>query len=189
MDWRYAETLAEDLLRGELDEPPSVAALVRRELGEGAVQYASCVPGDAALVRVGEVWRIYVRRRLPRQRLAFALVHELAELRMHGQVREDIEQVANYAAAAVLVPRGVVRRARGYAELAQACRVSETLAALREAEVTMRPRAVLSPALVRVRGPESYVWPSERQIRRLARVRLSDDPRRYVLDPSDDDGT
>lgn len=194
VDWRLAESLADEILssaHAPLDEPPSIAAIVRARLGEGAVRYTSTVPGDAALVRVNDEWRIYVRHQLPRSRLAFALAHELVEHALRGYQAEDIEAVANYGAAAILVPRRALTRVRGFTEIATAFRVSETLAALREAEVTGQPRAVVSPALVRVRGPEEWVWPSERALRRgtpgLARTRLTDDPRRFVLDPTADD--
>lgn len=173
-----------------LDEPPSVAALVRA-LGL-SVHYGASLPGDAALVRVGDEWRIYLRRKLPRERVAFAVAHELCEWAMRGYIGEDIEQRANLGAAALLVPRRALARLRGCTlhELAAAFKVSETLIALREAEVTGEPRAVVSPALVRVRGPEAWVWPSERELRRgvpgLWRAPLCCEPRRYVLDPTDE---
>lgn len=152
------EALAYEVLQragAPLDEPPSVAALVRA-LGL-TVHYGASLPGDAALVRVGDAWRIYLRRKLPRERVAFAVAHELCEWAMRGEtVREDVETRANLGAAALLVPRAALARLRGCTlhELAAAFRVSETLIALREAEVTGEPRAVVSPALVRVRGPE-----------------------------------
>ena len=174
-----------------LDERPNVAALVRA-LGL-SVHYGASLPGDAALVRVGDEWRIYLRRKLPRERVAFAVAHELVEWALRGYIGEDIETRANLGAAAILVPRRALARLRGCTlhELAEAFKVSETLIALREAEVTGEPRAVVSPALVRVRGPEAWVWPSERELRRghpgMRRAALCCEARRFVLDPTCDD--
>jgi hypothetical protein len=187
------DAIATELLRragAELDERPKVAALVRA-LGL-TVHHGASLPGDAALVRVGDEWRIYLRRKLPRERLAFAVAHELCEWALRGYVGEDAEQRANLGAAALLVPRRALARMRGCTlhEMAAAFRVSETLIALREAEVTGEPRAVVSPTLVRVRGPEAWVWPSERELRRgypgLRRAPLCCEPRRFVLDPTDE---
>jgi hypothetical protein len=73
--------------------------------------------------------------------------------------------------------------------MASALRVSGTLAALRVGEAVGAPVAVIAPGRIHVRGPEEFVWPSEAELRRLARagadglvrVRLADDPRRVVL--------
>ena len=78
---------------------------------------------------------------------------------------------------------------RDFRALAGAFVASETTMALRDAELHRLARVVVAPNL-RVRGPESFVWPPERIIRvwaleggpGLARTRLTDDPRRVVLD-------
>jgi len=195
------EGVAEVILREggqEDDEAPRLAKLVTAHLGAGAVEYASGLRGDGALVRVYDDWKIFVRRGLTIERRAFAISHELSEwwLRVRERYQgEDIEHVANSIAAAILSPRRAFRRAieaygGDFADLAAAFRVSQTHAALREAELANLPRAVVSPALVRLRGPDAWVWPDEAVVRRWARgvapglrkVRLTDDPRRVVLD-------
>jgi Zn-dependent peptidase ImmA (M78 family) len=181
------------------DDVPRLAQLVAAHLGNNAVEYSPIkLRGDGALVRIREDWRIYVRRGLSIERRSFAIAHELAEwwLRVREKYQgEDVEHAANYIAAAILSPRRAFRLAleqfgHDFSELAGAFRVTETHVALREAELARLPRAVVSPALVRVRGPEEWVWPEEEVVRRWARraphglrkVRLSDDPRRVVLD-------
>lgn len=195
------EGIAEAVLREgkqEDDEAPRLGALVTQLLGTGAVEYTNAVRGDGALVRIHDHWRIYVRRGLPNQRRAFAVAHELAEwwLRVRERYQgEDAEHAANYVAAAILSPRRAFRIAReafgsDFARLASEFATSETHVALREAELERMPRAVISPALVRVRGPESWVWPDVETIRRWSRrapstmrkTKLTDDPRRVVLD-------
>jgi predicted transcriptional regulator len=196
------EGIAEALLREagqDDDDVPRLAQLVTAHLGKNAVEYAPIrLGGDGALVRIREEWRIYIRRGLPVERRSFAIAHELAEwwLRVRERYQgEDVEHAANYIAAAVLSPRRAFRLAleqfgHDFRELAGAFRVTETHVALREAELARLPRAVVSPALVRVRGPEEWVWPDEAVVRRWARgaapglrkVRLTDDPRRVVLD-------
>ena len=144
------------------------------------------------------IWRSPTRRGLSTERRSFAVAHELAEwwIRVREKYQgEDVEHAANYVAAAILSPRRAFRLALeqfgpDFAELAQAFRVTQTHVALREAELARLPRAVVSPALVRVRGPEEWVWPDESTLRRWARgrapdvrkTRLTDDPRRVVLD-------
>lgn len=118
--------------------------------------------------------------------------------RYHG---EDVEQLANAIAAGIIIPRRAFRRAiavygRDLVELAGAFGTSQTLTALREAEIDRLPRAVVTPETVRVRGPEEWVWPDERTVRAWARrpmpgVRktvLTDAPRRVVVDAEDETG-
>jgi predicted transcriptional regulator len=195
------EGIAEAVLRGggqEDDTAPKLVALVTKHLGASALEYSQATPGDAALVRIYQDWRIYVRRGLTIERRAFAIAHELAEWWLRVRERyegEDAEHCANYIAAAILSPRRAFRRAlaavgHDFGELADLFRVTETHAALREAELDGIPRAVVSPALVRLRGPESWVWPDEATVRRWTRrsppqvrkTKLTDDPRRVVLD-------
>lgn len=201
MEQLELEGIAEAILREgeqEDDEAPRLAQLVTTHLGPNAVEYASGLRGDGALARVGDTWRIYVRRGLPIERRAFAISHELAEwwFRVRSRYQgEDIEHCANYVAAAILSPRRAFRLAleehgQDFAELACAFRTTETHVALREAELARMPRAVISPAIVRVRGPEEFVWPAEGIMRGwtrkatpgLRKVRLTDDPRRFVID-------
>lgn len=183
------------------DDVPRLGQLATALLGAGAIEYAPQLRGDGALARVGDQWRVYLRRGLTIERRAFALSHELAEWWLRVRERydgEDVEIAANYIAAAIMAPRRAFARAlrahgHDFAELAADFRTTETHVALREAELVRMPRAVVTPALVRVRGPEAWVWPEEAVVRRWARgpaprlrkVRLSDDPRRVVLDADD----
>lgn len=204
MEQLALEGIADAILRDggqEDDGPPKLGQLVTAHLGVGAVEYASGLLGEGAIARIGDVWRIYVRRGLPIERRAFAISHELVEwwLRVRERYQaEDVEHAANYIAAAILIPRRAFRLAfeehgRDFAELAYAFRTTETHVALREAELAHIPRVVVSPALVRVRGPENWVWPHEGEIRQWTRrpvpgvrkIRLRDDPKRVVLDVED----
>ncbi len=204
MEQLELEGIGEAILRfgdQQTDAPPQLGALVAAHLGPDAIEYAAHLRGDGALVRIYDDWRIYVRRGLPVERRAFAIAHELAEWWLRVRERyegENVEHAANYIAAAILTPRRAFRLAiedlgSDFGELASAFRVTETHAALREAEIAILPRAVVSPALVRVRGPESWAWPDEGTVRGWARrpipgvrkVRLTDDPRRVVLDAED----
>lgn len=180
-------------------ERPGVIRLARVLLGPGAVTYGPRpVHGPAALIRVGETWRIIVGRNVPEAYAHFAVAHELGHylLRQHGYDGYDEERAADYLGAALIAPRRAfvtARRAVGddLPELAHAFGMTETAAALRLGEVCHIPLAVVAPQTVRVRGPEEWVWPDELTLRRWARgrvlpgirkVRLTDDPRRVVLD-------
>lgn len=205
MEQLELEGIAEAILAEggqEDDDVPRLVRLVAAHLGAGAIETAPVrLPGDGALVRVHEDWRIYVRRGLSPERRSFAIAHELAEWWLRVRERYDgsnVEEAANYVAAAILSPRRAFRLARehlgpDFAALAKTFRVTETHVALREAELAQMPRAVVSPALVRLRGPQEWVWPDETVVRRWARgtvrgvrkVRLTDDPRRVVLDADD----
>lgn len=173
-------------------------SLARRLLGAQAVLavHAQALPGDAALARVGDEWRIYYRRALSWERREFAIAHELAEWHLrHEDYREpDVEQVADRLAAALVAPRErfarLLREDRRFPVVARQLRATESLCVLRAGEVTGEPLALVAER-VRVRG-EPWGWPeTEEEIRRLvvlpraprglARARLRDDPRRVVL--------
>lgn len=179
-------------------EAPSPARLARALLGPAAIlRGPRPLHGPAALVRVGQDWRIILARGLPPLEAAFAVGHELGHwlLRRHGCLPDnDEERHADYLAGALLAPRRAflaARRALGedLPRLAHALRMTETGAALRLGEVTGLPLAVVAPRRVRVRGDESWVWPDEETLRRwagrripgLLRARLRDDPRRVMM--------
>lgn len=180
---------------------PHVPRLARALLGGAAIQKGPRpLHGPAALVRVGEDWRIVIARGLPPLYAHFAIAHELGHhlLRQHGYDGDDEERAADYLGAALIAPRRAylaARRALGDAlpALAETFGMTETAAALRLGEVCHVPLAVVAPQTVRVRGPEAWVWPDEGTLRRWARgrapgirkVRLTDDPRRVVLDAED----
>lgn len=179
-----------------LSPPTAPSVLARALLGPDAlhVVHAGCLPGDGALARVRDEWRIYVRCRLPVPRLRAAVCHELAEwhLARVGYREPDTEAVADAIAAAILTPRALfAREARGrtWHQLARLFAVTESCVALREGEVRGTPLALITPARVRVRGSE-FAWPDEASLRRLAsgrlpamlqRRRLRDESRRVAL--------
>ena len=184
-------------------EHPHITRLARALLGAGAIHRGPRpLHGPAALIRVGEDWRIVLARSLPPVYAVFAVGHELAHwlLAKHGYEGDDEEAAADYLGAALLAPRRAflaARRALGddLPALAKAFSTTETGAALRLGEVLRVPVAVISPELVRVRGPEEWLWPDEATVRGWARgrmaglrkVRLTDDPRRMMLEISDGD--
>ena len=110
---------------------------------------------------------------------------------------ETFAQVAALAAA-LLAPRPAFLRARrdlgeDLRAVAERFTMTQTGVALRRGEVLGTPLAVIAPARVRVRGPEAWVWPPESTLRAWARrplaglkkTRLTDDPRRVVLEADD----
>ena len=177
------EGVARSLMR---DGEGSLLELVKRS--GLRVEYASNLPGDGALCRVHDEWRIYVKRGLPAARRLFAIAHEFAEWALRSEHLDDPEACANYLAACLITPREQFSRAiaagLSLAELAEEFTTTETHAALRTAEVRGIARVVVSPALVRVRGPESWVWPEEWTLRKMAKTGaiLDGNPRRRMFD-------
>lgn len=179
-------------------ERPHVPRLARALLGADAiVRGPRPLHAPAALVRVGDAWRIILSRSLPPLYALFAVGHELGHwlLAREGYDGDDEERAADYLGAALLAPRRAflaARRALGddLPALAEALSMTETGAALRLGEVTGVPLAVVAPARIRVRGPEAWTWPDEGTLRRWARrpapglrkTRLHDDPRRVMLE-------
>jgi len=182
-------------------EQPNVVRLAKTILGPNAIQRGPRpIAAPAALIRVGDEWRIILGRHLPKLYAVFAVGHELGHrlLAMHGYDGDDEERAADYLAGALLAPRRAfitARRAFGndLPSLAETFSMTETGAALRLGEVLAQPLAVVAPQTVRVRGPEHWVWPDEATLRRwakrpapgLRKVRLTDDPRRVMLDVVD----
>lgn len=181
--------------RARLD--PSSAAgpavLVRRLLGPGAVRVvpAGALSTGGAIARVGPAWRVYLREGIPPTQARFTLLHELSHWALGpGATEEECDALA----ARLLAPRPAFERAlrevgASYTRLARWFGCTETFAALRFGEVTEEPLVVVAPASVRVRG-RSYSWPSEPELRGLARARavrgvrrarLRDDPVRVAL--------
>jgi hypothetical protein len=158
------------------DAPAPMAALARRLLGhERAVLtvHARSLPGDAALVRVLDEHRVYLRRGLDRTRARFAVAHELAEWALHraGYQGAEVEDVADRLAAALVLPARAYRRLRrahgdDWAAIGEAATATEAHACLRHGEVTGEPLALVARRL-RVRG-EPWAWPAERELRAVA---------------------
>lgn len=174
--------------------------LARRLLGPGSVRvvHAAALPGDGAFAVVNGDPRIYVRCKLPRNRRRWVLSHEIAEWWLWRQRYRgsDVEQLADALAAALIAPRQLFLRAvrrdgQQLPLLALRFSVTESCAALRVAETTGTPTALLAPARpLRIRGDES-TWPKETALWNAARAgtplpgiaqaQLSDEPRRFVF--------
>jgi len=205
VDYAEREGIAAAILRdagqGD-DEPVRLARLVIAHLGSRATEYLLGLRHDAELTHIHDEWRIRVRHCLPLERRIFAIAHELAEwwLRVREcYAADDVEDVANYIAAAIVAParafqRAVVALGHDLPALSDAFRVTETCAALRLGEVLHVPLAVITPRCVRVRGPEAWVWPDEETLRqwaqgrwvpRLRRTKLTDSQGRIVLNAQD----
>jgi hypothetical protein len=185
--------LAISLVRGagfKPGEPLVPEELARRHLGPAALREAPSwsLCDEAALIRVGTEWRIYLRPGLSPQRARFALLHELA----HWAEPTASEVLCNQTAGAILLPRpaflGAVR-GRRMVTVARSFGTDETCAWLRYGETTGAPLAVVTPKAVRVRGA-THNWPAESVMRELAaqhripglrKSKLFDAPDRTVL--------
>ena len=191
-----AEKLAREVYRaaGRPDtKPADPVELARRILGEDAVIVARQLSSEGYLVPIAGRWRIVVRRGLTRRRLAHVVGHELGHWVCQQAGVVDDEDRCDAIGAAIVAPapafRSVLaRRPPRLRDLAWAFSTSESLVALRYAEVTGEALALVTPDRVRLRG--GYDWPPENELRELARsggrgelraVRLRDDPRRVVL--------
>lgn len=181
------------------ERPPSAFRLARAVPGVGPVERPRNMIGPAVTFQVAGKDRIAVKASIPLEYAHFYVGHELGHilLRRNGLAcgGEREERAADYLGAALLMPRAAVRavyRAEGFAPaaLAEIIVCTQTAAVLRLGEVVGTPLAAISPALVRVRGPETWIWPDEVTIRRwasgrsrpgLAKVRLTDQPRRVAL--------
>lgn len=156
------------------------------------------VPGLRTLGVLGKVAGktvIAVRASLPFARRQHVVGHELGHLLLAREgvpVEEQREEWCDYIGAAIQMPRAIFRRrAReaqcNWTQLALDFHVTETSAALRVAEVSGDPMAVVCPHRVYARGEAQ--WPEETTLRRWARhggpgiktARLWDDRRRTVV--------
>lgn len=201
MDLPTLEGIAIELHRRhgfDPERPPSTMRLARAMFGPGCIVRPPTMLGAApssTFVLAG-ARRICVRRTVPRDELAFYVAHELAHAELgqpHG-AGAQIEAACDYLAAALIAPRPAVlalHRAFGWdlAAIAEEVVATQTWAALRLAEALLEPLAAVSPSLVRVRGPEEWVWPDEDTLRLWARragpgirrIPVTDRPRRAVL--------
>jgi len=150
---------------------------------------------SAAVARIGDVWRIYIRSDLTERERNFSIAHELAEwlIARRGLGDADTEQSADAMAAAILVPKPFALKACGvrgakWSQLARDFRASESCAALRYGEVTGEPLVLLTPRCARERG-QPYPWPPNECLKKPGKIPgirkacLRDDPRRVVALP------
>jgi hypothetical protein len=189
------------LAGGECGEDvPCVASLVRTLLGEDAAHYAPPgVPlGRTLLFESSGRWSIVVPRGLPLRRMSFEVAHALVEWWLREREPrsfKDAEVTTTRAASALVCPaqpfrRAMLRLGRSLPDLAEAYGTTETLVALREAELLGLRRAVVTPDHVRAHVPSGWSLPPEPVLREWAergapgirRVRLRDDADRVVVD-------
>lgn len=171
MDDGEFETLAEALYREAglaTDAAVSPVRLVDRLMGARSLRTvpAAAMADDAALVRVGSAWRIYLRDDLSEPDRRFAALHELA----HWSIGLDASEAAcDRLAGALLVPRRAfeLRRRAGVPRLAVQFGTTEACTWLRLGEVAAQPIALVSPDSVRIRG-RAFSWPTVEKIRELA---------------------
>jgi hypothetical protein len=181
-------------------EPVDPFTLTSAFLGPGTIiRTTGLVSGPAATFVVNGKRKIALRHGLRIEDAAFYCAHELGHIVFDelGYHEDDLEAQCDLFAAALLAPRPAVvqlHRAFGFdlPSIADHIGSTETWAALRIGEVLRLPLAVVATK-VRVRGPEEWVWPDEPTLRQwarrpppgIAKVRLTDDPRRAVIRPDD----
>jgi len=191
-----ADVLASEVYRlAQRDDDRAVypLELATRALGATAIRYEPRLEVPGMLAPVRGKWRLYLRSGLTRRRLAHVVGHELGHWVCQREGVEDTEDLCDAIGAAIVAPRRaylnvVARRGACLRNLAWYFATSETLVALRYAETTGIPLALITPRDVRLRG--KYDWPPENELRALAQsgggdglraVRLRDDPRRIAL--------
>jgi hypothetical protein len=182
------------------EQPVTTFRLARAWLGT-TVERRHLVATPAAMQRFGGKTTIVVRPSATLEYAHFFVGHELGHLLLEreGYAGEDVEACADYLGAALMLPRAAVvatYKAEGFAPraLAETVVCTQTAAALRLGEVVRLPLAAVSPQLVRVRGPEVFVWPDEGTVRTwasrprpgIAKVRLTDQKGRVALVADDD---
>lgn len=164
-------------------------------LGADAIVKPSSMRAMASTFILHGARKVAIRRGLAPEDATFLVGHELAHVLLEraGYAEHDLEFACDYLGAALMAPRSAMRQLRlsfgdDYEQIADAVCATESWAALRCAEVSGRPTALVTPQSVRVRGGD-WVWPDEQRLRALARrggagllrARLHDDPRRVVL--------
>lgn len=182
--WLYNEVCC------DLHDPPILIELAERTLGIGSVQFvpSSWLSHRGRLVRSRTQphlpgirpdtaeWYIQVKRKLHVVDLTWAIAHELAEWLLRqvlAVIDENIEQIANTLAAALILPREVmlphIHEPPNFV-LAPAHCVTPSCFALRWAEVSGEPVMVVSPSGVHRRGD---IWTlDDGEARRLARAQI-----------------
>lgn len=185
-------------------EPAPTPRVARLLFGPGVIQRPRLrLVGLGASCFLDGVPKIMVRPNLPEEVVNFVVGHELAHI-LVGDMSNDPENEArcNYLGGALMAPAPAARALFRWASLnikqiADAACGTQTWAALRIGEATGMPTAAVSPAFVRVRGPETWVWGNEEQLRAVAngrrhlpgvaKVKLSDGRGRAALFVQEDD--
>jgi hypothetical protein len=190
-------------LKLDPEQPVDTFRLARKFLGADAIVRGTTIVGTPAKVFVLHGARkIGVNRKLPVPYQQFYVGHELGHIICDelGYAEDDLERVCDHFGAAVMAPTPAVSAmlrafGRDHEAIADEVGSTQTWAALRVAEYLKIPRAVITPRRLYTRGPDEWQWGSEHELRRLARterpgitkVRLSDDPRRVLIDVDERD--
>lgn len=204
MDATEVEALAVDFYRRlKLDpaQPVDTFRLARLLLGADGIERGTSIVGALAKVyTVNGKRRIAVSRKATVEYAQFYVGHELGHIVCdeQGYRQADVERVCDMFGAAVMAPIPAVHAmlrafGRDHEAIADELISTQTHAALRVAEVLRIPRAIITPARVYARGPDEFVWGSEDELRKLARrerpgivrAKLTDDPRRVMIDVED----
>lgn len=183
------------------ESPVDTFRLARLLLGPDAIERGTSIVGAAAkLFTVNGKRRIAISRKVSVEYAQFFVGHELGHIVLDelGYRDDDVETVCDQFGAAVMAPIPSVRAmlrafGRDHEAIAEEVCSTQTWAALRISEALGIPRAVITPKRIYARGPEAFVWGSEDELRKLARVdrpgvaraRLTDDPKRVVIDVED----
>ena len=115
---RIAELQASRLLQLTIVEDGPVPSEVITELPRICVEYRD-IPTSGLSYWDGQAWIICLNRTEPRTRQRFTLFHEYKHIMDHGRAGqlyandEQAEQVADYFAGCVLMPRNFLKRAWG----------------------------------------------------------------------------
>lgn len=188
-EWAYRAARLPD------DSPASGLVLARNLLRDDVPVIRARSSVAARLTKTPGGWRIYIRPGHSVVQSRWLVAHELAEwlLEINGYRDADTETTADALAARLIAPRRAMRHALQcglqVGQLATAFAATQSCALLRQAEVSGRPTALITPARVYVRGSE-WVWPSDNGVRLLvteeprfglAQVRITDARRRVGL--------
>lgn len=154
--------------------PPTAVTMANDLLGPECIRERRNLPWRAEYNSV--LRKIYLRPSLEGVARSFAIFHELGEAICHelGYTEPDKEQVAHGLGVRLMIPKEAWRPAiREFGgdlwKLALRFRTSETIVALRRAEITGLPTAVVAPGFIMIRGEPYSFGRTEGQIRQLAR--------------------
>lgn len=195
------ETVAESMLQSagmDDGEAHKMTDLASSLLGKGAVRVVphKALPAKAQLATVNGRKMIFIQKGLTSSMSRWAVAHELAHWGLGiDSSHPHNEVICEALAARLIIPRRAYaaaanRHGHQYRRLAKSFVTTESCVALRHGEVSGRPLALISPALVRHRGDQRE-WPHEMVLRNLDLVRakklgferidLSDAARRFAL--------
>jgi hypothetical protein len=151
----------------DTEQPPSIGRLCLALTG--FAPKVVDMHNEGRCCRVGEHWRVFVRRGMTPERSVFIAGHELAEwwYLSIGHRDDDIEQRCDALGAALVAPRRAFKRAlravgHSVTQLATAFQAPQQMALLRIGEVTGRPVVLVRPAPL-VRG-NPFEWPRGRAL-------------------------